>query len=253
MKALILAAGQGTRLRPLTNDKPKCMVLLESKPLLEHQLYTLKKAGVDNIHVICGYKSEEVIAKGITKHYNNKYDSTNMVYTLFVAKDELDGLDDIIIVYGDIVFEQKVLDSLLNSNAPISVVSDKNWKNYWEVRMTDILNDAESFKLGVENKIVELGKKSKNIFEIKGQYIGLIKVRADMVLKLKEFWNSLDRTLKYDKKDFDNMYMTSFLQLLINANWDLRAVFIENGWLEIDTISDLEIDFTKFYKQNFEE
>ncbi|MBK1652709.1 sugar phosphate nucleotidyltransferase [Halorhodospira halochloris] len=58
MRAIILAAGQGTRLRPLTDDRPKCMVELEGKPLLEHQLEVLRGAGIEDIHVVGGYRAE---------------------------------------------------------------------------------------------------------------------------------------------------------------------------------------------------
>ena len=64
MKAIILAAGQGTRLRPLTNDKPKCLVELANKPLLDHQLSVLRYTGINDIHVVAGYRAEQLNRSG---------------------------------------------------------------------------------------------------------------------------------------------------------------------------------------------
>ena len=86
MKAIILAAGQGTRLRPLTDNKPKCMVELLGKPLIQHQLETLRRNGIDEIHIATGYMQEKIDFERTTKHFNPKYESTNMVYTLFAQK-----------------------------------------------------------------------------------------------------------------------------------------------------------------------
>lgn len=82
MKAIILAAGQGTRLRPLTDHKPKCLVELAGKPMLEHQLTTLRGAGINEIHIVAGYCAEQLDRSDITRHLNLDYASTNMVTTL---------------------------------------------------------------------------------------------------------------------------------------------------------------------------
>ena len=69
-RALILAAGQGTRLRPLTNDKPKCLIPLLGKSLLERQVDTLKKSGVTNIHIATGYRSDQIESLGFSMEIN---------------------------------------------------------------------------------------------------------------------------------------------------------------------------------------
>ena len=70
--------------------------------------------------------------------------------------------------------------------------------------------------------------------------IELKKDNPDYWLKLIDFYNGLDRSAVFDGKDFDNMYMTSFLQLLINAGWKAKAVEVSNGWLEVDSVEDLD-------------
>ena len=247
MKAIILAAGQGTRLRPLTDHKPKCLVELEGKPLLEHQLDTLHACGIKDVHIVGGYCADQLRKYDITLHLNPRYAETNMVNTLFAAEEIMTGDTDLVIAYGDIVYETRVLRVLLDCDASISLAVDREWHRYWSARMDDPLADAETLKLNDGNRITELGKKPQSLDDIQGQYTGLIKVQADYVRKFAEVWHAMDRNAVYDGKDFDNMYMTSFLQYLIDRDWSVRAAFIENGWAEVDCEADLSValDFWK--------
>lgn len=101
MKAVILAAGQGTRLRPLTNDKPKCLVEVAGKPLLEHQLAAMHACGLRDIHIVGGYRADQLDRPGITLHINRRFAETNMVATLFAAENIMLGESDLIITLSD--------------------------------------------------------------------------------------------------------------------------------------------------------
>ena len=83
MKAIILAAGQGKRLKPLTNDKPKCMINLFGKRIIDYQIEVFKKFGISDIIVVTGFKSESVDISEIKIYQNHDFDRTNMVETLF--------------------------------------------------------------------------------------------------------------------------------------------------------------------------
>ena len=238
MKVIILAAGQGTRLRPLTDNKPKCMVELLGKPLIQHQIETLRRNGINDIHIATGYLEKKIDFENTTKHFNPKYASTNMVYTLFCAETAMQG-DDLLIAYGDIVFNDKVLKKVIQSNSDISVVIDKDWKKYWSARMENPLKDAETLKIDDKNNIKELGKKPTSYDEIEGQYIGLIKIKEYMLPKFKKYYKGLDKEKIYDGKDYENMFMTSFLQMIADNLSPLSPVYIKNGWIEVDIPSDL--------------
>ncbi|WP_439856378.1 NTP transferase domain-containing protein [Pseudomonas yamanorum] len=239
MRVIILAAGQGTRLRPLTNDKPKCLVELNGRPLLHRQLDILRAAGLTEIALVGGYRADCLEGQGVEVLYNHHFATTNMVSTLFCAQEWMVDGEDLLIAYGDIVYELSVLESLLSTDAPLAVSVDREWRRFWEVRMENPLSDAETLKLNGENYITELGKKPESYSEVQGQYMGLIKVRGDCVKAFREAWQNLDRTILRDDKDFDNMYMTTFLQHLIDTGWTARAAFTDNGWLEVDTVEDL--------------
>ena len=149
--------------------------------------------------------------------------------------------EDLIVTYGDIIFEPKLLKKLINSKADISVVVDKAWLNLWNKRMENPLEDAETLKLSNNNHIIEIGKKTDNYKDIQGQYIGLFKIAGDKIEAFKKEWEIMDKNQIYDGQNLQNIYMTSFLQHLISKGWNIKAVNIENGWLEIDTVKDLMI------------
>lgn len=240
MRVIILAAGQGTRLRPYTDDRPKCMVELHGRPMLHRQLDVLRACGLNDIALVGGYCAEGLKAEGVHLYRNPRFAETNMVSTLFCAEEWMQDGQDLLIAYGDIIYEERVLQALLAVEAPLGVSIDTEWRRFWSIRMDDPLSDAETLKLDPEDHIVELGKKPKSYDEIQGQYMGLIKVRGDCVRAFREFWSALDRDVLRDGKNFDNMYMTTFLQELINAGWLAKAAYTENGWLEVDTVEDLD-------------
>jgi len=246
-RAIILAAGQGTRLRPLTNNKPKCLIPLQGKTFLERQANVLKRAGVRDLLVVGGYRVDLIKKAGFNCMVNPQYESTNMVDTLFrgISFIELGG--DLIIGYGDIIYQIDNLNQVLACKDEIGVMVDHNWRRYWELRFSDPLEDAETFVTDSEGYVIELGKKADNFKRIHGQYTGLIKVREDKIKDFIDFYKSLDQNKIYDGKNFSNMYMTSFLQEIIDAGWKVKAVSVENGWLEIDSVNDLQI-YEDLYK-----
>lgn len=241
MKMIILAAGQGTRLRPYTNDKPKCMVEFRDKPIIDYILETASNCGIENIALINGYKKEVLekylSGKDILFFTNNEYDKTNMVYTFFCAKEYMD--DDIIISYSDIIYSKNVLQQLIDCDSDFCVVVDRDWEKLWSIRMENPLDDAESMIIK-EDKIVELGKKTSSYKDIQGQYIGLIKISKRIINEFINFYSSLDKDKNYDNKDFNNMYMTSFIQNIIDNFTDVTPVYINGEWIEIDSTEDID-------------
>jgi L-glutamine-phosphate cytidylyltransferase len=240
MKAVILAAGQGARLRPLTDDRPKCMVEYQGKPLIEHVAQALRHNGIRDIVAVRGHEPTALRCPGVRFYDNPRYLVTNMVYTLFCARAELQG--DVIISYSDIVYSKAVVARLLEADANVAVVVDEDWRRLWQERMDDPLEDAETLRLDPSGRILELGKKARSYDDIQGQYIGLIKISAAAWPDLLSFYDGLDRAATYDGKSFENMYMTSFLQAVIDRLMPVQAVPIHGGWLEVDVPSDLSIN-----------
>lgn len=240
MKAIILAAGQGSRLRPLTNHKPKCMVDFNEKPIISHILEVMKRNNIYDIAIVDGYQKEileqYLCNENITFFSNSDFAQSNMVYSLYKAKEFM--TEDIIISYSDIIYNDEVLKKLMNSNGDFCVIVDKDWEKLWSLRMENILEDAETLKIESGN-IIELGKKTDCLSTIEAQYIGLIKISVQSIQKIIEFYELLDKSILYDGQTFENMYMTTFIQLVIDNLMNVKPVEINGGWLEIDTLEDL--------------
>ena len=245
MKGLVLAAGQGVRLRPLTDDRPKCMVEYLGRTLIEQILEVFEACSIAPIVIVAGYRSEvlkeHLRSRTIRFVLNPDYASTNMVHSLFCAESELS--EDLIISYSDIVYKPEVLKRLVDSTADLAITIDTEWRSLWERRMEDPLKDAETLELDENGLVLDLGRKPRSFDEIQGQYMGLIKISAKILPRALELYRSLDRTATYDGKPFKQMFMTTFLRILIDSGIPCQSVPVQGGWLEVDAPSDLLLGY----------
>lgn len=238
-RAVILAAGRGSRLMPLTADRPKGMVGLAGMPLLARQIAVLRGAGIDDIHIVGGYLAERLQVLGCPLIINPAHETTNMVESMISARTLFDGNDDLLLCYGDIVYEARTLDAVRQAIGDVIVTADRNWRALWSARMDDVAADVESFRLRDDGSLAELGQRPRSLDEVEAQYIGLLRFPASVHARLLAFYDALDRTATFDGQPFVKMYMTSFVQRLIDAGWDVRPALIDGGWLEVDTLDDL--------------
>ena len=237
LKAIILAAGEGTRLRPYTLDRPKCLVEVGGLSLLDRQLAVLASEAIHPIVLIGGYRVEMLKRPGIELRINPRYAETNMVWTLFCAEDDLEG--DVLLCYGDIVYSREILQALLKSKADIAVAIDLDWESYWCARNENPLDDAETLKLAADGRILEIGQKPKSLAEIEGQYMGLMKFSAKGIQLLKKVFHDAKSAGCLRSKPLEKAYMTDLLQAMIDLHYRLDAVPVHGGWVEVDTVDDL--------------
>ncbi len=192
-----------------------------------------------DVSVVTGYRAEQIVIGG-RRFHNDRYEVTNMVTSLMVAREQFDGTDDVLIAYGDIVYEPALVDALAASGATVAVAVDRTWRELWDLRMDDPLADAETLRTDGAGHLRELGRVPRSYDDIEGQYVGLIRVRADAAPDWPARYDALDPAGPYEGKDRDHMYMTAFLQLLIDDGVPVDAVMVDGGWLEVDTLADLE-------------
>lgn len=244
-RAVILAAGRGARLGNILPGQPKVMLPIAGQTLLGHQRRALRNAGISDVHIVVGHGANEVRvhpdAGGLTFWNNLDYATTNMVSSLLCASDLLDGTTDLVVSYGDIVYEPRLLAALFSVDAPVAVVVDLEWRDYWEARMDDPLTDAETLLVDGNGRLLQLGGRPTSYANIQGQFIGLILVRADMA---KTFATEAAHQVSVDP----NIYMTTLLQRLIEAGHHVHAASVENGWLEFDQPGDLAVGFARFWR-----
>lgn len=253
MKVVILAAGQGSRLRPLTDDRPKCMVEVNGKSILERQLETMHKCGIkdEDITIIAGYRSDVLQKKfrgtGISVLVNETYETTNMVCSLMCARELMTQAEDVLISYGDIIYNAEVLDKVLFSEEESSVVVDDGWYEYWCARCENPLDDAETLMFDEHDYLTEIGQKTDDLDKVQSQYIGLMRFKgaglADMLALSAEAKRRSGEGRKLWRTDrtYPKMYMTDLLQGLIDEGNKLKAIHIQRGWFEIDDRDDLRV------------
>ena len=241
-KVILLVAGEGKRLRPYTLDRPKCMVEIDGISLIERQIKILKAMKLDNILMIGGYKANMLVRKDADLKINDRYHETNMVWTLFSAEDEFEG--EVIVSYGDIVYSSKVLKALLKSDYDIAVTVDTDWENYWQARNENPLDDAESLKLDSGGDIIEIGKKPKSVNEIDAQYMGLMKFSQKGISQVKKIFHNALEVGYLLGRPIETAYMTDLLQATINEGYSVHSVPVSGGWIEIDTVEDLQSEYT---------
>lgn len=239
MRAIILAAGQGQRLRPYTDSMPKCMVPYRGKPIIDHILDALPTLGMDRTLVVGGYR-QDVLLKHLAGRArliaNPDFASTNMVRSLFAAESEFG--DDILICYGDVAFHPGIARSMADCPHPFATAVAMNWRELWERRMADPLSDAETLKRDEGGFVIELGKKPKSYEEIQGQYMGMTRIRGDALERARAAYHELESAQPGSTR---SMYMTDFLQHLIDRGLPLFGVEATAPWIEIDAPPDLDV------------
>jgi len=235
MKAIILAAGRGSRMKNLTDERPKCLVELRGKALLDWQLDALRAAGITEISIVTGYKRELLANRGLVEFHNTRWADTNMVSSLACAQAWLKE-EPCIVSYSDIFYDLSAVKSLMASDAQLAVTYDPKWLELWSKRFFDPLVDAETFRLTPENILAEIGKKPSSVDEVQGQYMGTLRFTPKGWAEVEHVRSGLS------SEQCDKMHMTGTLQLLIDANRiQIKAIPYDGIWGEIDFTDDLDV------------
>lgn len=238
MKAIILAAGMGSRLKALTKDNPKCMVKVNDKTLIERALSQLDRYNLEEIILVLGYKKdvlkEYINSLGIKTKVsyidNDIYDKTNNIYSLYLAKEEM-LKNDILLLESDLIFDESILKNLIeNSSKNMAVIASyESWM------------DGTCVKLDKENNIVDFVTSKKFDFNnIKDLY------KTVNIYKFsKEFNKCYIKFLEaYLSSNGENQYYETVLETMINVlPNELKGLILKNSqkWYEIDDKQDLDI------------
>ncbi len=169
MKAVILAAGQGTRIRSVHGEHPKCLIEVDNTTILDHQLEALSMAGIDDVAIVVGYEKEQIIehvksrrpsvTQRVSFFENPAFAITNNIYSLWLALDWLRG-ESFIVLNADVVFDPEILSAAVRSSAPISMIVDPLWRD-------------ETMKVIIRgDRVIQMSKKIPRE-EFSGTYIGI--------------------------------------------------------------------------------
>ena len=242
MKVIILAAGMGSRLRSLTNDKPKCMIKLFNETLIERQIKIFHSHNINDITIVTGYRGEIIDIPDVNYVKNENYETTNMNESLFCALEPSNS--PVLVTYSDIVFEQKIIQQMLEITDGIRLAVNLNWKKHYQNRSMHSLSEAENVL--VENeRILQIRKNiSKSLQNQQiGEFLGIMMLSSDHVKILLERYSYLKKNhigTFHNSSSLSNAYITDMLQEIINCGINVKPVFTEGRWFEIDTPEDLK-------------
>ncbi|BBM83935.1 NTP transferase domain-containing protein [Candidatus Uabimicrobium amorphum] len=217
MNAILLAAGMGTRLRPITNTTPKSLIVVNEEPLLERQIKFLRAVGVEDIFVVTGYLAEKFAylkERGITLIHNDKYDKYNNIYTMYLVKDLL---GDSYVIDADVYLHRNVL---LEKPATSLYFTGckKNVQQEWKLHFSD---DHKVFDISVAD----------------GEHY---------IMSGVSYWTQQDADIIVDKLQsvvdrgsFGELYWDN----IVKDNLPYLNVYAqkigENDWFEIDSVDEL--------------
>jgi L-glutamine-phosphate cytidylyltransferase len=235
IRAVILAAGRGSRLRHLGGGRPKCLVELEGKPLIERQIAALRRGGVDEIGIVRGYRGEMINFPGLSYFANERWAETNMVVSLAAARPWLrEG--PVIVSYGDIFYRSELVRGLAGAAGQLVITYDRAWRRLWTRRFTEPLTDAETFRTDAEGQLLEIGGKTTRIEEIQGQYMGLFKFTPPAWEVVETLLSTLDEATR------NRLDVTGLLRRLLADSSLLIGTFGTDGqWGEIDNPEDVAL------------
>lgn len=222
MKVVILAAGYGSRMYPIMQDTPKCLLTIEGETLLARQLRIMKDCGIEDITIVTGFHQEKIVklyGEEASIRYNPHYEITGSIFSLWVVRSLL--TDDIIITNADVVCTKKPIMKLLSNDSKYCLVIDKR----------PTRDDERKVKVA-NNAIIDTGMMMPN-YEAFGEAIGIAKVRKGGVEAFKE---SLFESVK---RDSQAGWPDTFTDLAKKGH-KVNYILVDSPWIEIDTKADYD-------------
>lgn len=237
MKALLMAAGVGTRISRYIEGKPKCTLDIGGTALIDYTISQLEARGINEIGMILGYQSnviEDILKKhNIKYYYNFFYDVTNSIASAWFAKEFFD--DDMIVMNADVYLEEQLIDKIFSENQSPILFADSSRK------------EEADYKFYYENnQLIKFGKDLTGE-DISGEYVGIAKIQKNF---LKEYLTRLDEFIKDGRhgKWWEDVLYSFALERPIYIR-DINGMF----WAEVDFIEDYEriLEFRGIKKKNY--
>ncbi|MEK7293468.1 MAG: isocitrate lyase/phosphoenolpyruvate mutase family protein [Nitrospirota bacterium] len=259
--AIITAAGFEKQLLPLIEDKPKCLLDIKGKTILERQVAAINDCNIKDIALVRGYKKEAINLPNIKYYDNDRYEETGDLFSFFCAENEMKGRT--LFLYGDIVFETAILEKLLKSPADITLVVDLAWhdehkrggsQSHLKPDLVGLKNRPSTNTAGryvtpeEQNQIVKIGQ---HVAEDKahGEFIGLAMLSEKGTDALKRAYHEAGK--KYASKgfhesgSFKKASLTDLIQELIDQGQEVACVSIYKGWMEVDSFEEYQQAWAK--------
>ena len=243
MKAIVIAAGEGSRMGKLTKNIPKPLVLVNGKSIVERQLSILKQNGILDIIIITGPHHEKFNIKNVVYVNDLDYKKHDTLSSLMIARDYVN--DEIIITYADQIFDEKIMESINNFSGDIGIAVDLDWEKNYVNRDQHPKSEAENILIN-GNEILEI---RKNISECKenekiGECPGLMKLSKNGSKVFLDKYSELEISHQgkfHNAPSLEKALISDMIQELIDSEINVEPIYFSGKWCEIDTPQDLEI------------
>jgi phosphoenolpyruvate phosphomutase len=240
IRGIILAASKGENFGSLTDDKPKCMIEIQGKTILQTQVETFNNCRIKDILVVVGYRKEAIDLPGIKKIENMEYENRNILYSYYSAMDAITG--PCVISFGDILFEPHILQGLLGTDGDVVLAVDTSW---WQGKKRDREIDmvicekppADDYLSERCTYVKEIGT-NLDRERAHGEWTGLLKLSTDGA---RLFRDELERLFSEDKEKLYSMDINEFIKGLVNTGCEVKAYYFRGHWLDIDSEEDLSL------------
>jgi phosphoenolpyruvate phosphomutase len=256
VKAVILAAGFDRQLMPLVSDRPKAMLEVKGKPILERQIEALQQTGVRQIAVVRGYKKEQIALPNVRYYDNDAFEESGELESLLRAGAELSGT--VVVMYGDILFDRSILERLLQSADDITLVCDRSWPDMRSGREgvgADLVIESPTprrhhrFLADAQPVRVTAIGQSLDPDSATAEFIGMAKLSARGCQILGEVYRELrergaDQAV-HESATLKTAKLTDLLEEVIRRGHTVSSVGIYQGWLEVDTFDDYRRAWTE--------
>ncbi len=241
IRAILVAAGESSRLLHLISDKPACLLEIGGRTILGRELENLRACGINDIVVVRGYQGDKIKYPAIRYYDNREYRNTGILRSLFYARGEMDT--EFVFCYSDILYTKEVLELLLRDQSDISLVVDTDWKKHYRERNQHPASEAELVRVE-DDRIVQIGRNIIEPGEAHGEFIGLARFSKDGAESLKVIhdWATeiyCDRAF-HTSPSVDKASFINLIQELINQGYPVYHVDICGNWAEIDTVEDFD-------------
>ena len=241
INVIILAAGMGKRLGPLTKDIPKGMVKLFGKSLLEMQIDIFKKCGIDDISIVSGYLAEKINFPSITYFKNENFSTTSGNESLYCAKQKL---NDTIICYTDLVFDISIIKKMIDFNGDVGIAVKSDWKSRYVERTLHPISEADNVLFDESGKIIEIRKNIQKPNANIGEFLGIVRLSSKCSnLFLKRFSELKESHVGtfHGSSSLKQSILPDMIQELIDLGTNVKPIMVSGKWIEIDTPEDLDI------------
>jgi len=242
MKAIFIAAGQGSRLGDITKDLPKPLIDVNGKSIIQRQIDLLRQNNIHEIIIVTGYKKEKFTFENIEYVNNPLYREQEQAGSLMSARSKF--TDDILVMFGDIIFDEKILQQILNSKGEIIIAIDKDWKKSYEERQDNSIEKADKVLLK-NDRIIQISAKSIDEKQNgdTGELLGLLKLSSNGSRTLVQHYEKLENSHTgyfHDAESFQRAKFVDILQELVLSGIEITPIPIQGNWCEIDTLDDLD-------------